>query len=404
MTKGGQSTEKDSSCFNIIKFRIKMCSTTTGSANQENNQKLVEACEKQDLSLVKKLISEGAQANFVHKKDGTWGAYEKYSVLHVAINSLPTDENTTSKQKEDWREIIKVLLKNGANPNETKASYDWRGCGSENTTFELLCYQTERPDPDLLSSFLESGLNPDLAQVQDIHSMRTDGQIKTHMLPDFAGSGNIECVISLLNSGANIEIRDTESITNERGYQEEKSKTALHVAASGNQIEICILLLAKGADINAVEYHLDSVMDEDIVKQNTTDDPRDETYKNPWKITPIECTSIHLAIGNENFDLAKFLLICGADTSIPYKKGDTNIKTEDWHKLEASKPKTLAEKTNSELLHQALINNLDMNDSIVSMPLDFKIKIEKTFDRIQELGWNFDTCHFQEISNALKHS
>ena len=145
-------------------------------------------------------------------------------------------------------------------------------------------------------------------------------------------------------------------------------------------------------------------MDEDIVKQNTTDDPRDETYKNPWKITPIECTSIHLAIANQNFDLAKFLLMCGADTSIPYKKGNTNIKTEDWHKLEASKPKTLAEKTNFELLNQALINNLDMNDSIVSMPLDFKIKIEKTFDLIQELGWNFDTYHFQEISNALKSS
>ena len=90
-----------------------MSSTTNSTENCEINQKLVEACKKQDLSLVKKLISEGAQANFVHKEDGTWGAYEKYSVLHVAINCLEINENTTSKQKEIWREVIKVLLKNG---------------------------------------------------------------------------------------------------------------------------------------------------------------------------------------------------------------------------------------------------------------------------------------------------
>ena len=71
-------------------------------------------------------------------------------------------------------------------------------------------------------------------------------------------------LLALLNAGANVEIRGTESIQNERGYEEEKSETALHVAVSSNQIEICILLLAKGADINAIEYHLDSKIMDDI--------------------------------------------------------------------------------------------------------------------------------------------
>ena len=79
-------------------------------------------------------------------------------MLHVAITSLYTNENTTTKQIEVWKEIIQLLLKNGANPNETKCSYDWRGCGSENTAFELLCYKTGTPDPEILTSFLKSGL------------------------------------------------------------------------------------------------------------------------------------------------------------------------------------------------------------------------------------------------------
>ena len=381
-----------------------MSSSAEETKNVDKDQKLIEACKKQDLPLVKKLISEGARPNFVHKEDGVWGAYEKYSVLHVAITSLTTNKTITSKQKEVWKEIILLLLKSGANPNETKARYDWRGCGSENTAFELLCSCTKSPDPELLSSFLDSGLNPDLAQVQNIHSMRTDGHIKRYMLHDFCISGNVDCLIPLLNAGANMEIRATESIDNERGYREEKSETALHVAASHNNIEICILLLAKGADINAIRYHLDSMMMDDVAKKNEAinDDPRDEAYQNPWKITPIECTSIHLAIGNNNFDLAKFLLICGADAAIPYKRGEEHIKTEDWFQSERSKSGTLVEKTNSQMLGLALTNNLDMKTSIESMPREFQVKIQKTLDKVQELGWNFNTYNFPEILKILR--
>ena len=38
-------------------------------------------------------------------------------------------------------------------------------------------------------------LDPNLAQVQNIHSMRTDGHIKRYKLHDFARSGNIDCTI-----------------------------------------------------------------------------------------------------------------------------------------------------------------------------------------------------------------
>ena len=81
------------------------------------NVKLMEACRKQDIQLVNKLLSEGAQANFVYDEEGTWGAREKYSPIHEAILGL--QHSPSIKQQEDWKQLIQTLLKNGANPNHT---------------------------------------------------------------------------------------------------------------------------------------------------------------------------------------------------------------------------------------------------------------------------------------------
>ena len=139
------------------------------------------------------------------------------------------------------------------------------------------------------------------------------------------------------------------------------------------------------------------------LKKNTTDDPRDEAYQNPWKITPIECTPIHLAISNGHFDLTTFLLICGADFNIPYKEGKTKtIKTDEWIKSIKRKSETLVKTTYSEMLILEMTKGLDMKTSIESMSREFQVKIDKTLDKIQDLGWNFNTCRFPEISKILK--
>ena len=375
--------------------------TQTKTSNKPLNEQLIKACEKQDIRLVKELISKGAKSDFVQREEGTWGAYKQYSTLHSAILGL--GRKPTDKEKETWKEVILVLLKNGANPNVTKDSYDWRGCGSRQSAYELLGYQTRSSDPDLLAAFLGAGLDPNLARATDIHSMRTDGCTKTHLLHDFASSGSIDCVIELLNAGADIDIRATESIQNERGYCEEKSETPLHVAVLNDELEMCILLLAKGAQINAIEFHLDAEQMEDVVKKNTTDDPRDEAYLNPWKITPNECTSLHLAINEKNLDLANFLLICGADSNIPYKRGDTeSITSLEWFKSQDKDSQTLLTKSKSQMLVMALSDKLDIRTSLESMSRDTQDKILKTFDKIQEIGWNLNTNHFHDIFTILQ--
>ena len=66
------------------------------------------------------------------------------------------------------------------------------------------------------------------------------------------------------------------------------------------------------------------------------------------------------------------------------------------------KADTLAKTTNSEMLILEMTEGLDMKTSIESMSREFQVKIDKTLDKIQDLGWNFNTCHFQEISKILK--
>ena len=128
--------------------------------------------------------------------------------------------------------------------------------------------------------------------------------------------------VVLLNAGADVNARAGESICNERGFREEKSETSLHVGVRRNELEICLLLLAKGADINAIESHYESERNENIVRLNQRihDDPRDDRYKDPWKITSVQSTPLHLAIQQQNLDMISLLLMCNADVSIPYKR------------------------------------------------------------------------------------
>ena len=131
----------------------------------------------------------------------------------------------------------------------------------------------------------------------------------------------------------------------------------------------------------------------EVADQNTTDDPRNEAYKNPWKITPVECTSLHLAIINNHFDLAKLLLMCGADVSIPYKNGTSeSLSTLDLFN---------SQKTKEEASLVALKDKLDIPACFQSLSRETREKISEAFAMIQDQGWNFDTHNFPDINKYL---
>ena len=357
------------------------------------NEKLIAQCEKQNLGKIKELIADGAQASYAKKTEGTWGAYRYESVLHVAMLNFHKKKDEKAAP-EIWKEIILVLLKNGADPNKKYENYDWRGSGSSQSVIDLM---GNKMDSDLFTAVIKAGLNPNLMSIRDIHSMRTDGCIKSNLLHDFSRSGDLDCVVALLEAGANVDIYATEEIVNERGYQENKSETALHLATLNNNLEICLFLLAKGADINKEHHFTDSKLNEEIQNANVTDDPRDENYINPWENISVECTALHLALKRNHYDLAKFLLAAGANYEIPYKRGDDEISSFD---LFSAGENSITEK--EEALKNALSGKMSLESLIKSMTSSTSSKIFASLTKVQDLAWEMDKCNFSDIFESVK--
>ena len=372
-------------------------------SSDENNKTvnlnidLFEACKDQNIDLVKGLIAQGAQASYVSRTDGVWGAYDQESILHSAIYSLK--DEASKIDRENWKDIIKILLSNGADPNGRKESYNWKGTGQSLTAFDLWRSLATKEDSGMIKLFLKAGLNPNLSRVKNIHSMRTDGVIKNSLLHDLTNSGDPEFIIELLEAGTDVESRATEDIDNERGFREKKSNTALHIAASNGDNEICVILLSKGSNIDSIHYFIDSTEDENIKNENTTDDPRDDSYKNPWININVECTALHLAIKNGHYDLAKLFLIAGSDSSISYKSGDNYISTID---LFQEGNKAAIEKEES--LKNSLSGNLAIKPLITSMSESCRTKILATLTKVSNLGWELKTSNLYELFEVLKSS
>ena len=352
------------------------------------NQQLVTECKNQDLGKIKELIANGAQANYAEKSGE---AFNKGSVLQFAVSGLKNRNDY-----EIWKEIILLLLKNGADPNERIEDYDWRGCGEMQSIFNFMSNKIDEPDSDLLQAFLKAGMSPNLQRVVDLNSMRTSGIAKSNLIHDFSRTGNVDCIFVLLEMGADVDIYATEKMTNERGIKHNTLKTALHYAASYDHLEVCILLLAKGADINKTHHFIENELNEEIQNSNVTDNPRDEDYIKPWENFPIECTALHLALKNNHYDLAKFLLAAGANQEIPYKRGDNEISTFD---LFLSGEKSIIEK--EEALKNALSGKMSLELLINSMTESVDT-IYSYLRVIQDSGWELDKYNFCSILESVK--
>merc|ERR1719160_1364305 len=111
--------------------------TKITEAEEALGMELMEACKKCDLEKARELIStKGASAAFVNNREGVWGSREKESVLHAALSSrTPGDDKNKYR---DWVSLIRLLVENKADVNEKQENYDWRGCGSTNSAFEMM--------------------------------------------------------------------------------------------------------------------------------------------------------------------------------------------------------------------------------------------------------------------------
>lgn len=233
---------------------------------------------------------------------------------------------THRHQASSAKEVILALLNAGANVNELREESDWRGCGFSKSAFEMFLGSPLSDDPDILEAFLKAGADANAARVSHRHSMRTDGMTRSTPLHTAVRKGNVNVVGCLLRAGAKVDECHVAQYHNERGYNENLSVTSLHLAVDSCNLEIVLLLLAEGADPNALARRL---AHEDSGQVGTTDDPRDAGYVSPVKCVPVCETALHRAVLAGWIDGVRALLAAGADRNIKRVYGEQSESTDE---------------------------------------------------------------------------
>lgn len=329
-----QSGESDAEASELI---ISVTVQRKESFQEDVDLALIKAAAALDLNLVKTLLSTGASAKFVHDPPGTWGATDRKSALHVAIQGL---RNPEPAAVESWKGVIATLLEANADVNAKRSYCDWRGCGSSSTAFEMILPHAMK-DAKLMQDFLEAGADPNTVSISSVHSMRSDGGSRHAVIHTATHSGNHQVLRTLLDAKADANVAATERISNERGYDRDKSETCLHIACLKGDVKGAALLLAHGADVNAERkelLHEDKTEEEMIEelpdmpqkskngggkKKVITDDPRECGYVSPVRCVLEKKSSLHIALKSNDAALTTLLVCAGANVSAEYQYGST---------------------------------------------------------------------------------
>lgn len=187
-----------------------------------------------DIETLQKIINTGIDVNGVNGQDSThsWAC----TPLLYAIN-------------RNDRDVVKFLLRNGADPNKSTAREG-----------PPICIAAKRPVSDILQILLDAGANPNMKDKSGTYPIHYAIQYDINYLRVLIDSGadlNVtndanwtplhfalnnrdkKSVEMLINAGADVNTKNR------------KHDTPLHIAASLFDIDILKLLLNAGADVNA---------------------------------------------------------------------------------------------------------------------------------------------------------
>jgi ankyrin repeat protein len=258
--------------------------------------------------------------------------------------------------------MVEFLLKNGAKSDVLKEDYDWRGCGSSISAFEMAVHMK---DCRFAILFLQYGANPNFVCTSSTHSMRTDGSSSWSLLHTAVKTESLDLLNALLNAEANLYYIREETYFNERGYNRKERYNVLYDACKKRNIPIIIRLLDEDekrrsqskelvtfTDVNKeeeghpllarrqngfeslanltqnlVNRTCTYTVHEDSQINSPTDDPRASGYISPVVCVQVDETPLHAAIKMKDQDLVNVLLSYGADPSISLRYGDKVIET-----------------------------------------------------------------------------
>lgn len=274
---------------------------------------LLAAAEKNDFEEVKRQFALGGDPAYEHYVEGTWGAEKRTSALHEALHHKNI-------------EMAKFLLDHKARPAALRSDYDWRGCGSKETAFQVAA-----EDTDMLLLFLQyPGADPNLVSRSDTHSMRTDGHTTYSLIHTATRKNCWKSVDALVNAGAKIDSMYVSVYHNERGYNSNTNMNVLHIAAKGKCIEAARRLLQHPDATKIIDQLMSELLQEPNPKRredDDNDDPRSGNYVSPIVCVKRQLTPLQVAIINHDQPMVDLLISHGADPSINGLKGSTTIST-----------------------------------------------------------------------------
>ena len=193
------------------------------------------------LEKLSSLLEEGADAGFVEREEGVWGAYSSSPLLCLLLNSAVF---RTSKDGEIAAIIVEKMLAYGASISSMKGSRDWRGSGSEKSVFDIglrLRKGTKTPATLRVMKLMlkyadEKTLKP---AHRSISSMRSDGYESSNFLHEtvqgLSSSSGMALKIDefklIVDKFAELKLLNApavSSITNERGWHTNEANQAIH--------------------------------------------------------------------------------------------------------------------------------------------------------------------------------
>ena len=91
-------------------------------------QELHDACKRGDLEAVRMLLAKGAHPREVYKTAPETWVDKRYTVLHLALESRPSDVKPHPEEEDNrFVDLIEALLNAGADPNAYWADYNYTG-------------------------------------------------------------------------------------------------------------------------------------------------------------------------------------------------------------------------------------------------------------------------------------